>query len=85
VFGNAHHRGLLAAVIQSLNFGGSVVDQLADLVRHEHLVCETADERELFGARFGPTRRHVHLLIPAQERRRLLQMHHVCQPRFQFF
>jgi hypothetical protein len=48
---------------------GELVEQPADLVGGQRVVRETLERRQLLGANRRTAWRHLHLLVPAEQRR----------------
>ncbi len=74
------HQGCVVAVRVGILHGSfRVFDQAGGIVVHEQLVRQLAQRRQLFGTRVCAAGRHVRLLIPAQQRRRIVEVEHVRQ------
>ena len=66
--------GLVRVVLQRLLEWRELLEESADLVGGERLVRDPPDRGQLLGADGAAARRHLHLLIPAEQRRRAIEI-----------
>jgi hypothetical protein len=55
------------------------LERLSESLAGEALVCQAGEGRQLEGPRLGATRRHVRVLIPAQDGRGRLKIENLPQ------
>ena len=65
---------VVRVVVELLLVTGEVVEQLADLVRDELLVCDPVERRHLMAANRAAARRHHHRLVPEEDLLRAAQV-----------
>ncbi len=80
---DADEAGVVGVVLERFLQRREAVEQAADLVVREALVCQARQRRELVRPRLGAERRHRHALVPAEHPRRAPQVGDLGEPLLQ--